>query len=233
MRRIRKATLQVAQASACFLLASCGCGGAASFYGADAACTAFGSCACRGGQSAAPRPASTVTTTSAVVAPSSAGARAEDRPTGPVLSDAQIAGVAFAIDAEQIAKGRIALAHARGARAIAYARQTRDDHGSAQARLDVVLATARILPDASPLRDDVIVREEARKHAYEAASGPDFDRTYAQAEVEDQNAILALLDETMLAQARDPQLRAALRAMRAATVEHIQLAKSLREPPTP
>lgn len=68
-------------------------------------------------------------------------------------------------------------------------------------------------------------RTRRQKETLSEQSGTDFDRAYLSTQLEDHQNVLDLLDNKLIAQAQNPQLKAALDDTRKKVVQHILIAK--------
>jgi putative membrane protein len=159
----------------------------------------------------------------ALAALSGPAAAAEGEP----LNDAQIAGILFTANQGEIDAARVATDKARGADVKEFAERMKKDHGDTRTRLSTVIEKSALQPNDSAAAD--LVQHGADETALlEGTSRDDFDLTYMNAQVADHAALLQKLDDDLIPNAKDPNLLALLRQVRAVVVHHLARARRIQ-----
>jgi putative membrane protein len=207
-------------ATACVAIAACGGSGDAARV-ATPVPTASIDAAPSAGPDIAPASSAGVQTATVAPSPSAPAAPPPDAP----LNDGQIAGIASRVDLAEIDAGKLALQRGKSAKAKQFAQHMVTAHTAVEAKLTALLKAQKIVVGESPVCDKLTVDTSAQKQTLIAKSGADFDRAYLSAQLQDHQDVLDLLDNKLIPQAQNPQLKAALEDTRKKVVDHIQMAK--------
>lgn len=171
-------------------------------------------------ENAAPGP------TAAEPAPSSGPLVAEPAPQP--LSDEQIAAVADAANTSEIDQARLAQQKAVHARVKDFAAMMIAHHSQAkeqQAELLKRLNVAEVETQKS-----AAVRDEGRRtlESLEQLNGTEFDRAYIDAQVSEHQRVLDTIDDELIPNAKNPELKAALEEFRPKVEAHLSEALDIQ-----
>jgi putative membrane protein len=145
------------------------------------------------------------------------------------LTDAQIAAVLSASDSAEIKPSQIALQKARNAQLREFAQRMVTDHGMLEDSLRSMLRTSQLTPAPSPLSMQVQADAARTVGELDGLSGAAFDQAYARAMVQSHEQALATIDNQLLPDVQNPQLRAALNHTIRPTVQaHLASIRSIR-----
>jgi len=158
---------------------------------------------------------------------SNAGDAGADGGTGSSLSDAQIAQAFATANAAEGEQGTLAFAHTTNTEVSAFARMLITDHTTAQQSLATVLKTQKLTTANSSASDQLRKSASSVVEKLIKYNGTKFDQQFAAAEVTVHEKVLKLLDQQLIPNAQNAQLRAALTAARATVARHRQMAKQL------
>lgn len=146
-------------------------------------------------------------------------------PSAERLSDEQIWNAAEAINRGEAEEARVAAQHAQSHLVKGYAKHMIQAAADEARTERDVTSRLGISPHASRFADKLSNDERDDINKLHQTSPADFDRTYIAMEVRDHQRVLDTIDRELLPQARDPQLKAELRAMRDRVAEHLDEAK--------
>lgn len=158
----------------------------------------------------------------ALVSPESAYTQAAS------LDDAEIAHIAVtanAIDAElaQIAQGRAVNEEVRQ-----FAATMIRDHTGVNEQAKALAARLGVTPADNEVSRSLRSGAEAARQKLENIRGGEFDIAYMQREVEYHEAVLAALDQTLIPNSTNEELKALLQQARGAVAAHLEHARHLR-----
>jgi len=159
----------------------------------------------------------------------STAASLTDTPSAsPMLTDGQIAAIAATVDRAEIVAGTYAMAHARNAQVRQFAQHMAAAHTDLEARLmGIVEAESLSLTDS-----DVDVKLKAaldnQNRSLMRPSAEGFDRAYIADQLRGYQALLDLIDTTLIPNAQNASLKRALAETRSMVVERIQMARDVQ-----
>jgi putative membrane protein len=144
----------------------------------------------------------------------------------PTYSDPQIAELVNDVNQGEIDQARYALAHTFNTDVKEFARRMLASHASIGANLEVTLTSTRLSTADSPL--SVTLKSNARRvlSSMTSRSGIDFDRTYIDAQVTEQQDALDLFN-TLIPNVGNDTFRDSLREIRTILAEHLSEAKEI------
>lgn len=145
------------------------------------------------------------------------------------LSDAQIASVLLTADAGEVQQNMVALTRAVAPSARAFAQDLIDMHTAAQLRLNTLLTALNIVPQSSPVSDQLLKASDRIVAKLQNDSGVTFDMTYLQSQIDVHIQVLNLIDQTLLPNAKSEQLRNEIATVRAEVALHLARARTLAQ----
>ncbi len=143
------------------------------------------------------------------------------------LEDAQIAQLASDISDGELQKSRWSADAASDPRVTLFAQRLLFEHRQMLLRMQEVIRVASITPVGSPQSTNLRASLQATLAMLKAESGPTFDRSYINDQINEHEAALDLLDGQLIPQATGSELRTALQVQRMLIAEHLQLAKDV------
>lgn len=155
-----------------------------------------------------------------------ASAPAESQPT---LSDDQILGVTHTANAGEIEQGRLAMTKAHDARVKALAADMVKDHSAAQSQGASLATKAGLKPSPSPASDQLQSEAEGATRSLKSETGSDFDKSYVDTQVREHQAVLDVIDQKLLPNAKGADLKAYLQEVRTTVARHLDHAKGLQQ----
>ena len=154
-------------------------------------------------------------------------ARAQANQEKGQLSDANIAAILIAAGQSDVAYASLAPTRAESPAVKDFARHVLSDHVALDAQVTELLTRMDLVPDEDStslrLRDDSSVRGEVLSRL----QGRTFDSTFMANEVSHHAKLLASIDDILLPNARNPELRELLESVRPAVARHLEQARTI------
>lgn len=144
------------------------------------------------------------------------------------LTDAQIGEVLIAAHQAPARTGALARSRARDPRARAYAERMVAEHGPAEEAVRAFLRSRQELPQPHPIAQQLTREGEMNRSRLGELYERDFDRAYADAEADYHEALLFVLDRSLLPVAETPEMRALLERTRPVVEAHLAEARGLQ-----
>ena len=173
----------------------------------------------------------------ALVAFSSCGKKAETTDTTtqipppettPVLTDANIAAIVVAANTADIKNGEMAKTAASNPQVKAFAEQMVTDHTAVNKQATDLVTKLNVTPEDNDTSRMLGTNADATRANLQAQTGAAFDKAYVDNEVAYHEAVINMLDNTLIPSAQNPELKALLESARPAFVAHLDHAKQLQ-----
>jgi putative membrane protein len=166
--------------------------------------------------------------TTAVAAPLPAPAPAAAPAGAGTVSDAQIAAIVLAANSVDSAGGETALQKGTHAEVKGFAQRMVTDHGGVNKQAVALAGRLGVTPEESPTSRQLTQGGEQARAQMSGLSGAAFDRAYMDREVEYHQTVLDAIDQTLLPNVQNAELRALLEQTRPAVASHLEMAKSIQ-----
>lgn len=157
-------------------------------------------------------------------APESAAAPAA---TGTV-SDAQIAAIVLAANAVDSTAGALAQQKGTNAEVKTFGQTMVNDHGAVNKQAVALAGRLNLTPEENPTSQQLTAGGQQNVTALNALSGAAFDRAYIDHEVEYHQTVLDAIDQTLIPNAQNADLKALLQQTRPAVAHHLEMAKGIQ-----
>ena len=155
-------------------------------------------------------------------------AAAQEMAGAPALDDAVIAHVAVTANAIDAEMGELALEKSADARVRRFAETMVRDHRGVNEQAAALAARLGVTPTDNDVSRGLRADAEASRRSLSSLSGEAFDRAYMDREVAYHEAVLAALDDTLIPNTSNDELRSLLTTARAAVAAHLAHAETLR-----
>ena len=156
-------------------------------------------------------------------------ATAKSKPPAKVkLTDANIAAIVVAANTIDVQNGQLALSKSQSQEVKAFANQMVTDHTSVNKKATELVVRLKVTPTESESSRTLKAGAAATLAILEAKFGAEFDRAYVDNEVAYHQAVIDMLDETLIPGARNKDLKALLVAVRPAFVAHLEHAQHIQ-----
>jgi putative membrane protein len=150
-------------------------------------------------------------------------------PTSPTsvgaLSDEQIVAITDAANTTEIAQAKLAQSKSKDAGVKQFAAMMINHHGEAKQKQ----AKLKITPAESGVLTALQVDADSKMNALKAGSGKDFDQAYITAQVDGHQKVLDTINDKLLPNAKNADLKAYLEDIKPRVEEHLKRAKVLQQ----
>jgi putative membrane protein len=144
------------------------------------------------------------------------------------LTDARIAAIVLAANTIDVENGNLAIAKSKTSSVRDFAKQMIRDHTSVNEKAAALAARLNVVPEKSPASLSLVATAETTRDKMRKLSGAAFDRAYVNNEVSYHQAVIDLLDQTLVPAAENKDLKALLVNVRPAFVAHLEHAKMIQ-----
>ena len=146
----------------------------------------------------------------------------------PALTDPEIAHIAVTANAIDSAMGELAKTKARSSAVKGFAQTMITDHGGVNRQAVQLAQRLKVTPQENAVSRQLQQGADEARASLESRNGAEFDRAYMQREVEYHQAVLDALDQALIPNARNGELKALLEGVRPAFVAHLERAKQIQ-----
>lgn len=167
--------------------------------------------------------ATTADTTAMAPAPAAPAPAAAAAPTDP-----QIAHIAVTANDIDIDHGKMAKEKSKNADVKKFAETMIKDHTGVNDQASALVKKLNVTPEDNPTSQKMKSDADAAKNDLSSKSGADFDKAYIANEVTFHQQVLDALDQTLIPNAQNAELKALLQQVRPAVAAHLQMAKDLQ-----
>ena len=149
-------------------------------------------------------------------------------PAAPAVTDPQIAAIVVAANQVDITAGEMAVARGTSPQGKVFAQRMITDHTGVNRAAGELVGRLGVTPEANPTSEKLTRDGELSRAALERESGAAFDRAYMDNEVTYHEAVLAAIDQTLIPNAQNAELKKLLEDTRPAVDAHLQHARTVR-----
>jgi putative membrane protein len=175
--------------------------------------------------------------TTAVAAPPAAPAAAPAAPNSASTSaapaaapnDAQIAAIAVAANSTDSASGELARQKATNPKVKEFGQRMVTDHGGVNKQAVALAGRLHLTPEPNPTSQQLTQGGEQSRQQLQGLSGAAFDRAYIDHEVEYHQTVLQALDQTLIPNAQNADLKKLLQQVRPAVDAHLKMAQDIQK----
>ncbi|HEX8674079.1 MAG TPA: DUF4142 domain-containing protein [Longimicrobium sp.] len=155
-------------------------------------------------------------------------APAAPAPAAPAVTDPQIADIVVAANQVDIDAGELAKTKSTSAPVKEFAQRMITDHSGVNKAASDLVGKLGVTPESNPTSQGL--RDGGTKNLGElrGRSGAEFDRAYVDHEVAYHQAVLDAIDQTLIPNAQNAELKALLQQTRPAVAAHLEHAKQLQ-----
>jgi putative membrane protein len=145
------------------------------------------------------------------------------------LDDSQIAAIVVAANTIDVRYGEIARERAQNPRVKEFAESMIASHAAVNESAGKLVERLGVTPQANDISRSLESSASETRETLSSKSGADFDRAYIDNEVAYHRAVLDALDNLLIPNARNAELRDTLVAVRPSFEAHLRHAQSLQE----
>lgn len=143
-------------------------------------------------------------------------------------TDPQIAMIAVTADAVDIDAGKLASEKASNAKVKEFADLMVRDHTSVNEQASALAKKLNVTPEESATSRSLKAGDEKQMARLKGLSGAEFDKAYVDNEVAYHEQVLAAVDQTLIPNAQNAELKSLLESARPIFVSHLNHAKELQ-----
>jgi putative membrane protein len=144
------------------------------------------------------------------------------------LTDAQIAAVVETANKGEIEQAKSALKKSRNARVRQFAQHMVTDHGAAMSDQKTLDQKNGITPQDSDVSDGIKSNGEKVMSQLNSSAGDGFDKAYINAQVDEHQKVLDTLDNKLIPQVQNADLKSLLEKVRAKVAGHLKMAQDVQ-----
>jgi len=148
------------------------------------------------------------------------------QPAGP--TDAQIAAIVVTANQVDIDAGKLAATRAHAKQVKAFAQQMVTDHTGVNKQATELVTRLKVKPEQNDTSRSIKQGGDENLAKLKKLKGAEFDRAYIDHEVTYHQTVIDALDQTLVPNAKNEELKALLVKVRPAFVAHLEHAKSIR-----
>jgi putative membrane protein len=158
-----------------------------------------------------------------------AGSAATAGATAPAaVSDAQIAAIVVASDNVDIDAGKLAKGKTKNKEVKSFAALMITDHGSVNKQATALVKKLKVKPEENDTSKALKTGGDENMAKLKGLSGAEFDKAYVDHEVEYHQQVLDAIDNTLIPNAKNEELKALLVKTRPVVAAHLEHAKKLQ-----
>jgi putative membrane protein len=146
----------------------------------------------------------------------------------PALTDANIAAIVVTANTADIRNGEMAKTNSKNKAVVAFAQQMITDHTSVNKQATDLVTKLNVTPEENDTSRQLASSSDATRETLRAKTGADFDKAYIDNEVAYHQAVLDMLDNTLIPGAQNAELKSLLESVRPAFVAHLDHAKKVQ-----
>jgi putative membrane protein len=161
-------------------------------------------------------------------APATATPPAGSSLTPTTLIDPQIVQIVIAANAADSAGGVMAQERARSAAVKEFAAMMVKDHAALNRQLTDAAKKLTLTPEETATSRQILRSADSALTAIAALTGAEFDRAYADREVQSHQTVLDQLDQTLIPGAQNVEVKTLLQTARPLVAAHLERAKQLQ-----
>ena len=148
------------------------------------------------------------------------------QPAGP--TDPQIAAIVVTANQVDIDAGKLATAKAHAKEVKAFAEQMITDHTGVNKQATELVTKLKVKPEENETSKSIKQGGDDNLAQLKKLKGAEFDRAYIDHEVTYHQTVIDALDQTLVPNAKNEELKALLIKVRPAFVAHLEHAKSIQ-----
>jgi putative membrane protein len=149
-------------------------------------------------------------------------------PQPETLTDDQIAKIAETVDAGEVEQAKIAQKKAKNAKVKKFASHMVQQHTKSKKQTETLATKAQLTPADSTTAQDLSQKSTETCASLESAEATNFDKQYIDAQVQQHESVVLLLDSKLIPNASNADLKARLEETRKLVENHLTEAKEIQ-----
>jgi putative membrane protein len=146
----------------------------------------------------------------------------------PATSDAEIAHIAKTANDADIDGGNLANTKAQNAEVKSFANLMISDHTAANEQAAQIAQRSGLQPADNPISQQMMSDHQRAKQDLQARNGAEFDKAYIAHEVQMHQQVLNSLDQTLIPNAQNAELKSLLQQVRTTVEGHLKRAQDIQ-----
>lgn len=155
-------------------------------------------------------------------------ANAADKTSASTLTDAEIAMIVVVADTVDVDYGKLAVKTTSNQAVKEFAETMVRDHTAVNEKATALAKKLGVTPEASETSKNLKVGGEKQLAKLKALSGAAFDKAYVDNEVSYHEAVIGMLDKTLIPNTKNAELKSLLESGRPIFATHLEHAKMLQ-----
>jgi len=147
----------------------------------------------------------------------------------PKINDAQIAAIAVAANQVDVDAGKLALSKARNGEIKQFAQTMITDHGGAIKAATDLVGKLKVTPQENDTSKALVKGGQDARAKLAKLDGDAFDRAYVDNEVGYHDTVVKALDDTLIPNAQNGELKSLLTSVRSVAAAHLDHARMLQK----
>ena len=144
-------------------------------------------------------------------------------------TDAQIAHIGVTANSIDVEAGKDAKSKASNAEVKAFAQRMVTDHSAANDKASALAKKLNLTPEDNPTSQQLNAEAQTFKQQLSGKTGADYDKTYMDHEVTFHQQVLDALDNTLIPNTQNAELKDLLTQIRATVNSHLQMAQQIQQ----
>lgn len=149
-------------------------------------------------------------------------------PAAAVPTDPQIAHIAVKSNDIDIDRGKDAEGKATNAEVKAFAKKMIDEHGAVNKQAADLAGKLNLTPEDNPTSQQMQTQADQVKSELSSKSGAEYDKAYIASEVAFHQQVLDALDNVLIPNAQNAELKALLEKVRPVVDGHLKMAQQIQ-----
>jgi len=145
------------------------------------------------------------------------------------LKDEEIVDITASVDSAEIEQGKLAKSKAKNPQVKKFATHMVTQHTQAKQKGAKLAKSAKLTPEQGELSKQLQSKAETTLESLKAADAPGFDSAYMQAQVQQHQEVLDLLDRQLIPNAKNDDLKAQLKATREMVQQHLTQGQEIQQ----
>lgn len=146
----------------------------------------------------------------------------------PALSDANIAAIVLAANDADIANGKQALGKSKDADVKSFAQLMVTDHAATNDKAKALATKLSLTPEDNETSNGIKAQQDSVRATLKDKTGADFNKAYVDNEVSYHETVLGAIDQALIPNAQNPELKQLLTDTRPVVAAHLDHAKQIQ-----
>jgi len=169
-----------------------------------------------------------VTTITVLTASSFIFSACSSNPMSSKPSDSQIVNIVSKVNEAEVSQAQLAQSKAMSPEVREYAQETMEDHQASNSKIMAFNQKYAMTPSGNIKSGTLAMTSEKDMAMLKNKDGADFDRAYMESEIKNHQAVLENLNEKLIPNAKNEELKDMLMTMKTDASDHLEHAQEIR-----